>query len=170
VVLESLVVWALFVYISDIHKRRRLLKNKLKNKRCISICKIAQLNWLRRGSQTDFTYTLIPDASITIWLVTFCKVLARYHGYNGTYKNCIKSLLVTLTNKGRAFFVLTKFYAGSLAPINRRGSLHLYPIFFSYVATWLYLFYSLSYGVFYCSNSFWVSGEWRLHKIFPGRG
>jgi len=35
-----------------------------------------------------------------------------YLGYNGTYQNFRIILLVTLT-KGRAVFVLTKYYAGS---------------------------------------------------------
>ena len=94
------------------------------------------------------------------------KFWQRYHGYNGTYKKLHKiRFLVTLT-KGRAVFVLTKCYAGSLAPMNRHGLLHLYRFLDSYLATWLYPFYSLSYGVFTARTLFEFRG-YRL--VAPSR-
>ena len=60
------------------------------------------------------------------WL-HLAKFWLGFIGYNGTYRNYRKRFLVITLTRKRTVFVLTKCYAGSLAPMNSYGSLHLYP-------------------------------------------
>ena len=142
VVLET-IVWVLFVYIFDIHKRRRLSR---KCWWCIWYAQLIGLIECAVKHKWASHMILLSMLRLQFGWSHSAKFWLGYLGYNGTYQNCRYFLLVTITI-GRAVFVLTKCYAGGFKPMNRCSSLHLYLFLDLYWATWLYLFSSYTYGV-----------------------
>ena len=138
--LETIVVSVLFVYIFDLHKRRRLSRNIDDAFDMHNWSVKSNAPWTTNGLYICsccqcFDYNLVGHILQSFWLC--------YLGYNGTFHNWRICWLVTLT-KERAVFCANGMLRRQLYTMNRYGSLHLYPILgfvFGEVAIYFFLAY-----------------------------